>query len=76
MELNKEEFNWTDKSVIGMALIIQGGSIDSFGNQIKSDIYYEVGKHKESGMVAILPTDRNQKHEFINEVMKSQNKFN
>lgn len=76
MELNKEEFNWTEKAIVGMALIIQGGSIDSFGNQIKSDIYYEVGKHKESGMVAILPTDRNQKHEFINEVMKSQNKFN
>ncbi|MBK7362845.1 MAG: hypothetical protein IPJ01_11155 [Micavibrio sp.] len=76
MELNKEEYNWTEKAVVGMALLIQGGSVDSFGEQIKSDIFYEVGKHKDNGMVAILPTDRNQKHEFINDIMKRTNKFN
>ena len=76
MELNKEEFNWTETAVVGMALLIQGGSVDSFGNQIKADVFYQVGKHKENGMVALLPTERNQKHEFINDIMKRKNKFN
>ena len=76
MELNKEEYNWTDSAVVGMALLIQGGSVDSFGNQIDGNVFYEVGKHKETGMVAILPTERNQKHEFANNIMKRKNKFN
>ncbi len=74
--LNREEYNWTEKSVVGTALLLTGGSIDSFGDQIKSDIYYEVGKRKSDGMVAILPTERNQKHEFTNNIMKRKNKFN
>lgn len=76
MALIKEDFNWTKKAVVGMALLIQGGSVDSFGEQIKGDIYYEVGKRKTDGMVAILPTERNQKHEFANDIMKRKNKFN
>ena len=76
MELNREEYNWTEQAVVGLALLIQGGSIDSFGEQIKGDIYYEVGKRKTDGMVAILPTERNQKHEFANDIMKRINKFN
>jgi len=76
MEIKKEEYNWTEEAVVGTALLLQGGGIDSFGEQIKGDIFYEVGKHKESGMVAILPINRNQKHEFINDIMKRQNKFN
>ncbi len=75
-ELKKEEYNWTKKNVVGGSLLLMGGSIDSFGDQINGDIYYEVGKHKESGKVAILPTERNQKHEFTNDVMKHHNKFN
>jgi len=75
-EIKREEYNWTEQAVIGMALQIQGGTIDSFGNPIEKNIFYEVGKHKEIGMVAILPTERNQKHEFINGVLKSRNKFN
>lgn len=76
MEIKREEFNWTEQEVIGMALLIQGGSIDSFGNRINGDVFYEVGKHKSSGMVAIIPTQRNQKHEFMNDVLKRENKFN
>ena len=76
MEFNSEEYNWTDKPVVGMALLITGGSIDSFGHKIKADVYYEVGKHKETGKVALLPTERNQKHEFVNDVLKRSNKFN
>lgn len=76
MEIKREEYNWTEKPVVGMALLITGGSIDSFGDEINKDVFYEVGKHKESGQVALLPTGRNQKHEFVNDIMKRKNKFN
>ncbi len=78
MELKKEEFNWTEQAVVGMALLMQGGSIDSFGNQISCNVYYEVGKHKEDGKVAILPTERKTetRNEFINSMMKRRNMFN
>ncbi len=80
MEINREEYNWIKKPVIGLALLLYGGSIDSFGNSIKGDIYYEVGKHKVDGMTAILPTNRNQKTEFKNDifntVLKSKNILN
>jgi hypothetical protein len=81
MEMNKEEYNWTDEPVVGMALLITGGSIDSFGEQIEGNVYYEVGKHKTDGMVVIVPTDRNQKHGFAkekvyNHLMKRANRFN
>ncbi len=77
MEINKEDFNWTGHPVVGIALILTNHeAIDSFGDPIKGDIFYEVGKHKESGKVAIIPTNRNQKHEFINDIMKRNNKFN
>lgn len=72
----KAEFTWTDKAVVGGALLITGGSIDSFGNKIDADVFYEVGKHKVTGQVAILPTKRNQKHEFTNSIMKRNNQFN
>jgi len=75
-EINREEFNWTEKPVIGTALLLMGGEIDSFGDKIKADIFYEVGKHRESDMTAILPTEKNAKHEFMNGIMKRQNKFN
>lgn len=76
MELKREDFNWTEKAVVGYSLLIMGGEIDSFGDRIKGDVYYEVGKHRESGMTAILPTERNQKHEFANDILNKQNKFN
>ena len=75
-ELVREDYNWTEKIVIGTALLLMGGSIDSFGDSIKADIFYEVGKHKENGLTAILPTEKNQRHDFINSVMKRKNKFN
>lgn len=76
LKINKEEYNWTNKPVIGLSLLIMGGSIDSFGKAINGDIFYEVGKHKVNGGVVILPTEKNQKHEFFNDVLKKQNKFN
>ncbi|MBN4061700.1 hypothetical protein JYU20_00700 [Bacteroidales bacterium AH-315-I05] len=61
--LNKE-FNWIDEEVVGMALLLLGESIDSLGNEINGSLFYEVGKHKKTGQVAILPTHRSQKHEL------------
>lgn len=74
--MNTEDYNWTDEPVVGMALIIHGGSIDSFGDQIKADTYYKVGKLKTTGQVAIIPTERNQKHDFVNSILKRTGKFN
>lgn len=56
--MKEEDFNWTEQSVIGTALMIIGGTIDSFGDPINPNIFYKVGKRKEDGMTAILPTEK------------------
>lgn len=75
-ELKRDDYNWTAEPVVGISLMIVGGVSDSFGNHINPEVYYEVGKHKETGKVAILPTERNMRHEFINERMKASGAFN
>ena len=75
-DFNREDYNWTDNAVVGMALKLKGGSIDSNGQAIDPCVFYEVGKHKENGKVCIIPTDRNMKHDFANDMMKRNNKFN
>lgn len=71
MEFYKSEYNWTDSAVIGASLIVLGGNIDSFGNKLFATTYYEVGKHKDSGKVVIIPTaDKNFEHEFEKEFEK------
>jgi len=75
-EFNKEDFNWTDKPIIGMALALQGASIDSHGDAIKGQLYYNVGKHKETGQVVIDPTGENMAHDYANEIMKKQGRLN
>lgn len=74
--MNPEDFNWTPEPVIGSALLIAGGETDSFTNKIDPYIYYEVGKHKISGMVAILPTKRNFRNEFAGDIMKKTGQAN
>jgi hypothetical protein len=76
MEVNREEYSWTEKPVVGSSIMLMGGSVDSYGEAIDFNIYYEVGKHKESGKVAILPTAKNQRHDFINDLMKKSGKLN
>ncbi len=76
MEIDREQFNWTQQDVIGAALLIEGGSIDSFNNPIDGNVFYQVGKHKVTGKVVILPTGRNMAHEFVNDVLKSRGEFN
>jgi hypothetical protein len=48
-----EDFNWTDKPIIGAALLIMEGEIDSNNQSIKPMSYYKVGKHKRTGKVII-----------------------
>lgn len=47
------DFNWVGIPIIGMALLIQGGSIDSHNNKIEQLSHYKVGKHKTTGKVII-----------------------
>ncbi len=75
-KFNANEYSWTDKDVIGTALLIMGGEIDSYGDKINADIFYKVGKRISDGMVAIIPTERNQRHEFVNSQLKRKNQFN
>ena len=37
-DFRKEDFNWTGKAVVGMALLMIGGTIDSFGDKIMSKV--------------------------------------
>lgn len=53
--MTKEDFNWTEQPIIGTALLIMGGSIDSNNQPIKSNVHYNVGKHKSTGKVIISP---------------------
>lgn len=55
MDFIKEDYSWIDKPIGGQALLLQGGKKDSFGDPIKGDLYYQVGKHKVSGKTIIIP---------------------
>lgn len=73
-DFNKD-FNWTEKEIIGLAILIEGGKIDSFGNYIDEYSFYKVGKHKKSGKVAIVLTRRNFEDECVDNIMRRLNKF-
>jgi len=60
---NGEDFNWTDKPVLGATLRGLGGTMDSYKHEIKKDKLYRVGKHKTEGQVVILPVEKENKDE-------------
>lgn len=70
----QEELEWTQEPVIG--IVLMGAERDSNGDAINSMLYYKVAKHTKTGMLVILPTQRNMKHEFVNEALHKQGKFN
>jgi len=43
-----------EKGIIGLALLLKGGTIDSYSHRIKPRTYYDV-KKGESGKVMIVP---------------------
>ncbi len=73
-DIPPEELNWTKAPIIGM--LLTGAEIDSHGNAIEPNRYYYVAKHIPTGKIVIAPTDRNQKTEFTNEIMKKSNRLN
>jgi len=73
-DIPKEELSWTDEPVIGLVLI--NAERDSNGTLIDPMKYYMVAKHKPSGMIIIVSTERNMKNEFVNDILREQNKFN
>ncbi len=73
-ELFASEFNWAVELVVGSLLL--KAEIDSNGSVINPNVFYKVGKHKVSGMLAIIPTEKNMLHEFVNDMFKVQNRFN
>jgi len=76
-ELNRDEYNWLPKPILGLALIIYGAVTDSYKDPIDPNVYYEFGKSKiEGGKNVLLPTNKNQVHDFVNEQMKKTGRFN
>lgn len=63
--LIRAEFNWTEVPVIGTALLMKGATIDSFGDKVQPEKYYEVGKRISDGMVTLLPIDRDERRSKI-----------
>ena len=74
----EDEFVWGEKEVIGISLITVGyhGITDSDGNPISKTKFYKVGRHLLSNMLAIIPTTKDLKHDFINDLLKKQGRFN
>jgi hypothetical protein len=67
---NEEDFNWTEEPVIGMALAIQGGTVDSNGNKLIGTAFYKVGKRKSDGVVALIPVLSKEKSEYVKKAQK------
>jgi len=72
MKVTKEDLNWCDEPILGMALLVmENEAIDSSGTPIEPRRYYEVGKHPGTGKVAILPTEKFEpKSESMDRLMK------
>lgn len=70
----EEDLNWTDQPVIG--LVLMGAEKDSNGLPIDPMKYYNVAKVRFTGMLVIVATERNMKHEFMNDQLKKSGKFN
>jgi len=72
----REDFNWTKETVIGLALKMQRGVIDSYGNRIEDNVMYEIGKRKTDGKVVILPTGDKPNKDFLNKKLNKDMKNN
>lgn len=52
VDLKEEEFNWTAIPIIG--LVLTNAEHDSLNKPIEYNEFYYVGKHKETGKLAII----------------------
>ena len=74
--VNKDDYNWTEP-ILGMVLVkFRGAVIDSYGKQIDENVFYVVGKSKNGGQNIIMPTDKNQKDDFLNDQLKDSGRLN
>lgn len=72
-DIPEHELSWTQKPIIGLVLL--NAEKDSDGNPINPNLFYKVAKHKPSGMLIIVATKQNIE-DFMNRILKNQNKFN
>ncbi len=73
-DIPEDELSWTEEPVIGLALV--NAEKDSNGETIDPHKYYNVAKHLPSGKIIIIATDKNMKHDFVNNVLNRQGRFN
>ena len=57
-KINKNDYVWSSKLVIGLELRLKGGLIDSYGDKIYPSVYYKHGTDKSSGEIVIIPTTK------------------
>lgn len=73
-DIPESELSWTPKPIIG--IILTNAKKDSNGNPIDPMLFYKVAKHLPSGMLIILPADKNMKEDFVNDIFKKTGKLN
>ena len=74
--MDDNNYTWTKELVIGTALLMLGGSVDSNKQPIKALTYYKVGKRKTDGKVVIIETAKNFKDVALNESLKRTGQLN
>lgn len=70
----RDMMKFTDEPVIGITIL--NAVWDSQAQPIDPNIFYWVGKHPETGQIAIFPSKRNQSEDFMNDVLKNKGQLN
>jgi hypothetical protein len=69
-DIPKEELQPMLDEIIGMVLTrFRGFKHDSNGEPINEEVFYRVEKHVPSGHIVVMPTGKNAKKEFFNDLM-------
>lgn len=70
----RDIMSFTDEPVIG--IVLMNAERDSFGNPLNPDKFYWTGKHPKTGQIAIFPSQRNQREDFMNDNLKRKGQLN
>ena len=69
-DIPKEELTVLIEKIIGIVLTrFRGFKCDSDGEPINEDAFYRIEKHIPTGKVIVMPTGKNAKKDFFNDVM-------
>ena len=72
-DIPKEELQVLIEKIVGTALIVfRGFTYDSNGDKIIHANFYKIEKHLPSGSIIVMPTGKDAKKEFFNDVMNKQ----